>query len=69
MTEQLYFTYLNESLGFPGSLAGKESACGAGDPSSIPVSGRSPGGGYGNPLLFSCLVNFHGQRSMADYSP
>ena len=24
MTEQLYFTYFNESLGFPGSLAGKK---------------------------------------------
>jgi len=29
-------------LGFPGSSAGKESACNAGDPSSIPGSGRSP---------------------------
>ena len=29
------------SLGFPGSSAGKESACNAGDPSSIPGSGRS----------------------------
>ena len=38
---------------FPGSLAGKESACNAGDPSSIPGSGRSPGGGHGNPLQYS----------------
>ena len=30
------------SWGFPGSLAGKESACSAGDPSSIPGSGSSP---------------------------
>ena len=29
--------------GFPGSSAGKESTCNAGDPSSIPGSGRSPG--------------------------
>ena len=28
-------------LGFPGGSAGKESACSAGDPSSIPGSGRS----------------------------
>ena len=25
--------------------------------SSIPGSGRSPGGGYGNPLRYSCLEN------------
>ena len=37
-------------LGFPGSSVGKESASGAGDPSSIPGSGRSPGEGNGNPL-------------------
>ena len=32
-----------ETEGFPDSSAGKESACNAGDPSSIPGSGRSPG--------------------------
>ena len=31
--------------------------------------GRSPGGGHGNPLKYSCLENLHGQRSLADYSP
>ena len=31
--------------GFPGSSVGKESACNAGDPGSIPGSGRSPGEG------------------------
>ena len=30
-------------MGFPGSSAGKESACNAGHPNSIPGSGRSPG--------------------------
>ena len=30
----------------------------------IPGSGRSPGGGYGNPLQYSCLENPHGQRSL-----
>ena len=34
---------------------GKESACNAGDPGSIPGSGRSPGEGYGNPFQDSCL--------------
>ena len=44
-------------LGFPGSSGGKESACNAGDPGSIPGLGRSPGGGHGNPLQYSCLEN------------
>ena len=41
-------------------LSGKESICNAGDAgdlSSIPGSGRSPGGGRGNPLQYSCLEN------------
>ena len=29
--------------------------------------GRSPGGGHGNPLQYSCLENPHGQRSLAGY--
>ena len=37
-------------VGFPGSSVGKESACHAGDPGSIPGSGRSTGGGIGYPL-------------------
>ena len=39
---------------------GKESACNAGDVEvvdSIPGSGRSPGGGHGNPLEYFCLEN------------
>ena len=39
------------------SSVGKESACSAGDPGSIPVFGRSPGEGNGNPLQYSCLEN------------
>ena len=38
------------SLDFPGSSVGKESTCNAGDPGSIPGSGRSPGKGIGYPL-------------------
>ena len=45
------------SLGFPSASDGKESTCNAGDPGSIPGSGSSPGGGHGNPLQYSCLVN------------
>ena len=40
-------------LGFPDSSVGKEFACNAGDPSSIPGSGRSAGEGTGYPLQCS----------------
>ena len=40
-------------MGFPGSWAGKESACSAGDPGSIPGSGRPPGERTGYPLQSS----------------
>ena len=43
----------HEEWGFPGSSAGKESACNAGDPSSIPGSGGTPGEGLGCPLQYS----------------
>ena len=46
--------------GLPRWLSGKESACNAGatgDAGLIPGSGRSPGGGHGNPLQYSCLEN------------
>ena len=42
-------------MGFPGSSAGKESACNAGDPSSLPGSERSPQEGVGYPLQYSCV--------------
>ena len=45
------------------------STCNAGDPGSIPGLRRSPGGGHGNPLQYSCLENSHGRRGLADYSP
>jgi len=34
-----------------------ETACNAGDPGSMPESGRSPGEGIGNPLQYSCMEN------------
>ena len=43
--------------GSPGNSDGKESACHAGDPCSIPGSERSPGEGNSNPLQYSCLDN------------
>ena len=44
--------------GFPDSSVGKESACNAEDPVSIPGLGRSPGEGKGYPLQYSGLENF-----------
>ena len=47
-------------MGLPQWLTGKESACNAGatgDLGLIPGSGRSLGGGHGNPLQYSCLEN------------
>ena len=44
-------------MGFPDGSDGKESACNAGDPDSVPEWGRSPGEGNGNPLQYSCLEN------------
>ena len=40
-------------VGFPGSSAGKESTCNAGDPGSIPGLGRSAEEGIGYPLQYS----------------
>ena len=48
-------------MGLPQWLSCKESACNAGatgDMSSVPELGRSPGGGQGNPLQYTCLKNF-----------
>ena len=46
-------TYLCSIRGFPDSSVGKESACNAGDPGSIPGAGRSSGEGIGYPLQYS----------------
>ena len=44
-------------MGFPGGSDGKASACNAGDPGSIPGSGKILGEGNGNPLQYPCLEN------------
>ena len=46
-----------KGTGLPDSLAGKESACNAGDPGLIPGLGRSTGEGIGYPLQCSGLEN------------
>ena len=44
-------------MAFPGGSDSKASAYNAGDPGSIPGSGRYPGEGNGNSLQYSCLEN------------
>ena len=51
---------LRVKRGFPGGTSGKEPIANAGDVrdmGSVPGPGRSPGGGHGNPLQYSCLEN------------
>ena len=50
-------------------LSGKESTSDAGNTSSIPGLGRSPGEGNGNPFQLFLLGKSHGQRSLMGYSP
>ena len=52
-----FFPHPSVSSGIPGSWAGKESTCNAGDLHSIPKLGRSPGEGNGYPLHYSGLEN------------
>ena len=42
-------------------------AGGSGDLGSVPRLGRSPGGGNGNPLQYSCLGESHEQRNLEGY--
>ena len=60
-TEQAY-------RGFPGGSDGQESACNAGDPGSIPASGRCHGEGNSNPPPVFLHGKSHGQRSLAGHS-
>ena len=48
-----YWRSFNFSV--PGGSDGKESTCNVENLSLIPGLGRSPGGGHGNPLPYSCL--------------
>ena len=58
MIPECYFcSYPRLLIYFPRGSDGKESACSAGDPGSIPGLGRSPEEGNGNPLQYSCVEN------------
>ena len=53
----------------PWWLSFKEPACNAGDPGSIPGSGRSPGEGIWQPTPVFLPGGSHGQRILVSYSP
>ena len=57
LSDDLIFKYLLK-IHLTGGLDGKESACNAQDLGSIPGLERSPGGGHGSPLQYSCLILF-----------
>ena len=66
MTEQLSLSHGTYQLALvvknlPANVGDTRHAC------SIPGSGRSPGGGHGNPLHYSFLENPHGQRSLVGH--
>ena len=56
-------------LAFPGGSDGEESACSAELLGSIPASGRSPGGGHGDPLQDCCLENPMDRGAREGYGP
>ena len=45
LNNNIFYRLTGNKMGFPGSSAGKESACNAGDSSSIPALGSTPGEG------------------------
>ena len=55
------------NLNFPAGSEGKASAHNAGDPGSIPGSGKSPGEAHGNPTAVFLPGESHGQRSLEGY--
>ena len=61
LSSQGLFEINSVNMGFPDSSVGKEPTCNAGDPGSIPGSGRSAGEGKGYPL--QCSGEVHGLYS------
>ena len=62
-TERLHFHGPDTALGFPDISVGKESACNAGDPGSIPGSGRFPWRRQRLQTPVFCPREFHGLYS------
>ena len=65
----LMVTVTENHLCFHSSSDGKASAYNVGGLGSIPRLGRSPGGGHGNPLQYSCLEDHMDRGSLEGYSP
>ena len=68
-TYPFMYMYVYTHKGFPVEKNLPANAGDARDAVSIPGSGKSPGGGNGNPLQYSCLEKSHGQRRLLGYSP
>ena len=66
---RIYLNKLTANIRLLQWLSGIESACNAGDAGSIPELRRSPGGGHGNPLQYSCLENPMHRSSLVGYHP
>ena len=57
LREVINLPQATQPMGVPGVSEVKDLPANARDKGSIPGSGRSPGGGHGNPLQYSCLRN------------
>ena len=55
--QHVEMSHFTVCMGFPETSVGKETACNAGDPASIPGLGKTPGEGNGYPLQYSGLEN------------
>ena len=62
----IQITLSHTYVGFSGGSVGKEFTYNAGDISLFPVLRRSPGGGHGNPLQYSCLENSTDREAWRD---
>ena len=67
--QPLKVSIIDTYQGFPCGSDGKESACNPGNPGSISGLGRSPGGRKWQSTSIFLPGEFHGQRSLVDYSP
>ena len=65
---QLHLVIQEKEKGFPGGAVVKNPPANAEDAGLNPGSGRSPGGGHGNPFQYSCLGNPI-DRGAVGYSP
>ena len=69
MLEVFNMGSLHMCVGLPVGSVVKNPLANAGDPGSIPGSGRSLGGGNGNPTQYSCLENSMDRGALWGYSP